>query len=133
MSPPKDRRAVGSVRYSGPAAIGTDRQQVAEELGHFGVGPATVLARAEQLGPEAAQHAADEGRALFHHSQGLGLRFRDGGASAPCRLKRAAHPRDVRPVDQRQVELVAHHPALGELGLVCLRQVAREAGLCRVL
>ena len=119
----------GRHRDRPPAAV----DQVAEELGHLGVGPAAVLARAEQFGPEAAQHAADQRRALFHDAQGLGLGFGDGGARALRRLQRAAHARDVGPVDQRQVELVAHHPALAELGLVGLRQVAREAGLRRVL
>jgi hypothetical protein len=119
----------GGHRDRPPAAV----DQVAEELGHLGVGPATVLARAEQFGTEAAQHPADQGRALFHDAQGIGLGFRDGGAGALRRLQGAAHARDVGPVDQRQVELVAHHPALAELGLVGLGQVAREAGLRRVL
>jgi hypothetical protein len=51
--------------------------------------------------------------------------------SARCsaRLTRDAR----RPVDQRQVELVAHHPALAQLGLVGLRQVACKTRCLRVL
>ena len=57
-----------------------------------------VLARPEQFGAEAAQHTADQGRTLFHHAQGFGLGFGDGGAGALRRLQGTAHAGDVGPV-----------------------------------
>ena len=93
-----------------------------------GSGPDYVqLIYAEQLGPETPQHPSDKGRALFHRAQCVCLGFRDGGPRALRRLQGPAQPRDIGAVDERQVELVAHHPALTELRLVREREFTREA------
>ena len=92
-----------------------------------------VFPVAQQFRAEAAQHAGDQCRALFHCLQRFQLRLADRLPRSVGRLQHATHPRDGGPIDQGQEELVAHHPALAELGLVGPRQVAREPGGLGVL
>jgi len=120
-------QGAGMHRHGSPAAV----HQIAEKLGDLGIVTAVPALRAEQHRIETAQHALHECRLLVHDADRVFQRLRDVLARAPGRLESPADCRDGRPVDERQVELVAHHSLLAQQAAVGLSQVAGETFLGR--
>ena len=94
--------------------------QVAQKLGHFRIEATSLLTDTQQLWAEATQHPVHKCRSLFHHTQGFRVCLFDGGLGPLRRLQCPADARGVGPVEQRQVQLIAHHRPLVQVRLIGL-------------